>query len=141
MVKIVSLLILGTILGGCAQKGPSQLTLEQVPAALRQAFASSKTKLLQTSAESAARLVAEKLYAAASLQLQALAGNTDLTDEQRSVVAGATIAVNAALQEIAAGVRAPETAPNAPDTVAPPEASKDDAAAAKAVLEHYKRTK
>src|SRR5688572_26441185 len=128
MLRFVSLVMLMAVLVGCAKKGPTELTLEQVPEALRKAFASAKS-LLKTSAESVAKLVTEKQYAAASLQLQALAGNTDLTDEQRGVVSGATIAVNAALQEMAASVQV-EAAPSAPGSPAPPRAAKEDAAAA-----------
>ncbi|HEX7858868.1 MAG TPA: hypothetical protein VF773_00935 [Verrucomicrobiae bacterium] len=139
MLRIFSLVVLAAMLVGCAKKGPTELTLEQVPEALRKAFASANN-LLKTSADSVAKLVTEKQYAAASLQLQALAGNTDLTDEQRGVVSGATVAVNTALQEMAAAVQV-EAATSAPGSPAPPQAAKEDAAAAAAVLEHYKRTK
>ena len=141
MSKFSSLIVLLALFVGCAQKGPPELTLEQVPEALRQAFATAKTSLLKTSAESTAKLVAEKQYAAASLQLQALSANTDLTDEQRRVIAGATIAVNAALQELAASVQPSEATPAVPGSAAPSPSEKEDAAAAAAVLEHYKRTK
>ena len=141
MWKVVSTLLVAAALIGCAGKGPTELTLEQVPEALRQAFATAKSGLLKKSAESIAILVAEKQLAAASLQLQALAANTDLTDEQRSVVAGATVAVNAALQELAgSAVPAEASAPEAASSTSahPP---KEEAAAAAAVLDHYKRTK
>jgi hypothetical protein len=142
MLKIVSSLLITAALIGCSAKGPTELTLEQVPEALRQAFAPAKSSLLKRSAESVAKLVAEKQLALASLQLQALSANTDLNDEQRSVIAGATVAVNAALQELAASV-APETSAPAPGPSAapPPAPPTEEAAAAAAVLKEYQRTK
>ena len=141
MIKSFYLLTFLVLFAACARKGPAELTLDQVPAALRQAFATAKSSLLKTSAESTAKLVADKQYAAASLQLQALSANTDLTDEQRNIVAGATIAVNSALQELAASIQPPEAAPAVSGSPTPPAANNEDAAAAAAVLEHYKRTK
>lgn len=140
MWRVLSALMIAAVLVGCAKKGASELTLEQVPEAIRKAFATAKNSLIKTSAEGVAKLVEGKQYAAASLQLQALGANTDLTDEQRNVVAGATVAVNVALQELAASAQ-PAEAPaegGAPAPAAPP---KEEAAAAAAVLEHYQRTK
>ena len=139
MFKLIGTLLIAAALIGCGKKGPIELTLDQVPEALRTAFATAKNSLIKKSAEGAAQLVADKQYTAASLQLQALAGNTDLSDEQRSVVAGATVAVNVALQELAASVPPPEAAPE-PGKPAPPPPT-EEAAAAAAVLEHYKRSK
>ena len=141
MWKVVSTLLIAAALIGCAGKGPTELTLEQVPEALRKAFATANSSLLKKSAESVATLVADKHLAAASLQLQALAANTDLTDEQRSVVAGATVAVNAALQELAASAAPAEAAAPEAATATSPQPPKEEAAEAAAVLDHYKRTK
>jgi hypothetical protein len=143
MLKVVRTLLVAAALVsliGCGRKGPTELTLEQVPEALRKAFASAKSSLLKTSAESVAKLVTDKQLAAASLQLQALSGNTDLSEEQRNVVAGATVAVNAALQELAAATPAAEAPAPAPGQPAPPPPT-EEAAAAAAVLEQYKRSK
>ena len=142
MIRIFSVLLMAAVLIGCGKKGPAELTLEQVPEAIRTAFATAKNSLIKTTAESIAKLVGDRQYAAAALQLQALSANTDLTDEQRSVVAGATVAVNGALQELAAAAEpaATEEVPSGPKP-AVPEASKEEAAAAAAVLEHYSRTK
>lgn len=141
MWRVFSALLIAVVLMGCGKKGPPELTLDQVPEAIRTAFATAKNSLVKTSAEGVARLVAEKHYAAASLQLQALSANTDLTEEQRSVIAGATVAVNAALQELAATLEPAETAPADGSTPPPPPAEKEEAAAAAAVLQNYQRTK
>jgi predicted small lipoprotein YifL len=140
MLRVLSALLIAATMIGCGKKGPEELTLEQVPEAIRKAFVTAKNSLVKTSAEGTAKLVEEKQYAAASLQLQALSANTDLTEEQRNVVAGATVAVNAALQELAASLQPAEVAESegAPKAAAPP---KEEAAAAAAVLEHYQRTK
>ena len=142
MLRIFYPLLIATLLMGCGKTGPAQLALEEVPGALKTAFANARPAFLKTSATSIAKLVEDKHYAAASVQLHALAGNTDLTDEQRDVVGGATVAVNAALQELAAAAvpepgAPPATAPKA-QTAAP---SQDEAAAAAAALEHHIRTK
>lgn len=127
------------VLAGCSRNGPAELSLSEIPAAMRTAFATARTAL-RTNAEGVTTLVTGKQYAAASLQLQALAANADISDSQRSVVAGATVAINAALQEQAAALEA--QAGNAegakPEQSQP---SKEDAAAATAVLEHHIRTK
>ncbi|MGZ8937698.1 MAG: hypothetical protein ACXW32_00650, partial [Limisphaerales bacterium] len=94
MWRVLSALLIAAVLMGCGKKGPPELTLDQVPEAIRTAFATAKNSLVKKSAEGVAKLVAEKQYAAASLQLQALSANTDLTEEQRNVIAGATVAVN-----------------------------------------------
>ena len=140
MLRILCPLLIAALLLGCGKSGPVQLTLEQVPEALKTAFADAKPAFLKTSATSIAKLVEEKHYAAASVQLHALAGNTDLTDEQRDVVGGATIAVNAALQELAAAVPEAGASP-ATATVPTVTPSQNDAAAAAAALEHHIRTK
>lgn len=142
MWRVFSTLFFAAILIGCARKGAPQLTLEEVPEALNKAFANARSAV-KKSAESTATLVAEKQYAAASLQLMALAGNHDLTGEQRAVVAGATVSVNTALQEIVAAAEAapaPEQ-PGAPPKTAAPPIDKEEAAAAAAVLQNYIRTK
>src|SRR5687768_2594406 len=142
MLRIFCPLVVAALLLGCGKSGPAQLTLEQVPEALKTAFANAKPTFLKTSATSIAKLVEEKHYAAASVQLHALAGNTDLTDDQRDVVGGATIAVNAALQELAAAA-APEAgaSPAATPHAPPVTPSQNEAAAAAAALEHHIRTK
>ena len=143
MSKVLSTLLIAAVWIGCARKGAPELSLNQVPDALRQAFATARPAV-KTSAESTAMLVTEKQYAAASLQLQALAGNTDLTDPQRGVVAGATVAVNTALQEIIAAAEAapaPEQSGAASSTTAVPPVDKEEAAAAAAVLQNYISTK
>lgn len=134
------MLVVATALIGCGRKGPPELTLEQVPEALKAAFATARPAM-KTNADSVAKLVSDRQYAAASLQLQALSANTDLTDDQRNVVAGATIAVNSALQEMAASLQPAEGAPAEGAAPAAPPANKEEAAAASAVLEHYQRTK
>lgn len=141
MLKIITIVMVATALMGCGPKGPPELTLEQVPEALKNAFATARPAM-KTNADSVAKLVSEKQYAAASLQLGALGANTQLTDDQRNIVAGATIAVNAALQEMAASLEpAAGEAPAEGAKPAAPPASKEDAAAAAAVLEHHIRTK
>ena len=139
MWRVLSALLIAAAMIGCGKKGPAELTLEQVPEALRQAFATAKNSLIKTTAESIAKLVGDKQYAAAALQLQALSANSDLTDEQRNVVAGATVAVNVALQELAASAQPSEAAESGAPARAP--APKEEAAAAAAVLEQYQRTK
>ena len=141
MCRFLSVLLIAAAMIGCGKKGAAVLTLDQVPEAIRTAFTTAKNSLLKTTAESIAKLVADKQYAAASLQLQALSANSDLTEEQRNIVAGATVAVNVALQEMAASVQAPETAPVEGAPAAPPPPQKEEAAAAAAVLQHYQRTK
>lgn len=146
MQKILSTLLVMAVIAsaliGCGKKGPPELTMDQVPEALKAAFTTAKNSLLKKNAETIAELVASKQYAAASLQLQAIASNTDLTDEQRNVVAGATIVVNGALQELAASAQPAADEASAPSAAPPvPAASKEEAAAAAAVLEHYSRTK
>lgn len=141
MWRLFCALLIAAVLTGCGSKGPPELTLDQVPEAIRTAFATAKNSLVKTSAEGVAKLVSEKQYVAASLQLQALSANTDLTEEQRNVVAGATVAVNAALQELAATVQPAEAAPAEGGAAPPPPADKEEAAAAAAVLQNYQRTK
>lgn len=140
MWRVLSALLIAAAMIGCGKTGPAELTLEQVPDAIRKAFVTAKNSLIKTSAEGVAKLVEEKQYAAASLQLQALNTNSDLTDEQRNVVAGATVAVNVALQELAAAAQPTDAGAEA-GAPAPPPAQKEDAAAAAAVLQHYQRTK
>jgi len=135
------LMLLAVAWAGCGRKGPPELTLEQIPEAIKAAFASARTAL-RTSADGVAKLVADQKYPAASLQLQALAANSDLTDEQRKVVAGATITVNSALQEQVAAMEAPVDPGTAESArPVPTAAAKEEAAAAAAVLEHHIRTK
>lgn len=136
----VALSIFVLIACGCGKKGPPELTLEQVPDAIRTAFTGAR-QALGTNAEGIAKLISQNQFAAASLQLQALAANTDLTDEQRNVLASATIAVNGKLQELAAAVQPPpEIAGPVPSATRAPVA-KEEAAAAAAVLEYHIRTK
>jgi predicted small lipoprotein YifL len=141
MLKLLGTLLMVAALVGCGRKGPPELTLEQVPPALRNAFANAKIALMRKNAESIAALVTDKQYAAAALQLQALSANTDLTDEQRNVVGAATITVNRTLQELAASIQpTAEAVPTqAQPAAAPP--NKEEAAAAAAVLQHYIQTK
>jgi predicted small lipoprotein YifL len=141
MWKVFITLLIAAVMFGCGKKGPEELTLEQVPEAIRAAFTTAKNSLVKTSAEGVAKMVSEKQYAAASLQLQALSANTDLTEEQQRVVAGATVAVNTALQEMAASLQPAEAAPVEGSTAPPPPAPNEEAAAAAAVLQHYQRTK
>lgn len=143
MLRLIGALFLAVAMIACGTKGPPVLTLDQVPDALKTAFATAKTSLLKTNAESIAKLVAEKQYALASLQLQALTANTDLTDEQRNTVAGATVAVNAALQELAASATAAPLEETASPQAKPdaPQPSNEDAAAAAAALQYHIRTK
>jgi hypothetical protein len=129
---------------GCSKKGPPELTLDQIPAALTAAFASGSS-LLKQNAEGIVKLLEQKQYAAASVQLQALSSNTTLTDEQRIIVGGATIALNAFLQQQVAAFQE-EPAPDAAAAQsakpsAPPAISREEAAAAAAAAEHYVRTK
>ena len=136
-----SALLLIAALFGCASKELPELTLQQVPEALRKAFATSKKTFLKKNAESIAILISDKQYPAASLQLQALTGNPDLTDEQAKVVAAATVTINRTLQELADSV--PPTAEPAPAQAqaATPIPNKEESAAAAAVLQHYIQTK
>ena len=137
---VVGICALIALVCGCGKKGPPELSLDQVPEAIKGVFASSR-QALRTNADGIARLVAEKQYVAASLQLQALAGNSDLSDQQRSVIAGATIAVNSKLQELAATAETRAAGAGPVPTSAPTPAAKEEAAAAAAVLEHHIRTK
>lgn len=143
MWKALSTLLIAATLMGCARKGALQLTLDEVPEALRKSFAMARSGV-KTTAESTAKLVNDKQYVAASLQLQALGRNSDLTDEQRSTVAGATVAVNTALQEMVAAAEtatAPDQPGSAPAATATSTVDKDEAAAAAAVLHNYISTK
>ena len=137
---VVGICALFVLACGCGKTGPVELSLEQVPEAIKGVFASAR-QALRTNAEGIAKLVIDKQYAAASLQLQAIAANSELSDEQRKVVAGATIAVNSKLQELAAA--AETAAPNSEGVPAsaPTPVAKEEAAAAAAVLEHHIRTK
>ncbi len=143
MMRFVASMIIVAALLGCGAKGPPELTLEQVPDALKAAFASARPAV-RTSAEGTGKLIAEKQYVPASLQLQSLMANPDLSDEQRSIVAGATVAVNRKLQELAdSGSRdenVPQPAGSSP-AQAPTPVAKEDAAAAAAALEYHIRTK
>src|SRR5688572_25033952 len=114
---LLSLMLVAGVIAGCSKKGPPSLSLEQVPEAIRSAFASAR-QALRTNAEGIAKLVADKQYVPASLQLQALGATSDLSEEQRRVVAGATIAVNSKLQEMAGAVEI-RTEIAAPATPAP----------------------
>lgn len=141
MWRVLSALWIAAALVGCAKKGATQLTLEQVPEALKKAFATALPPVRKT-AESTGTLVAEKQYLAASLQLQVLAEKIDLTDEQRNVVGGATVAVNLALQELADAIEAPaEQGANSSATPSAPKVNQEEAAAAAAALQHHIRTK
>lgn len=141
MFRIVSALLIAAVLAGCGRKDLPELTLEQIPPALQQAFANAKNSLIRKNADSIAMLVTEKQLVAASLQLQALSANTDLTHEQRNIVGAAMITVNRALQELAESVAAnPENLPTETQSSAPP-AKQEEAAAAAALMQHYIQTK
>ena len=122
---------------GCSKSDPrpEPLALADVPAALREAFASAEENL-KNMAESTAAAVTENKLPAASIQLHQLAGSPALQPEQRDVVARATITVNEQLQAMLPV--APE--PGSEVQGAPP-SNPQEAAAAAAVLQHYQATK
>jgi hypothetical protein len=134
---------LTVLLAGCAKQGPPPLTLEESPDAIVQAFKAARMQP-KKNAEGIALLIKEKQYMAANIQLQALISNPELSEEQRSVLASASIAVNEMLQTIAA-TAAPELAPAEEPGAAPrpaaPQVSEDEAKAAAAAIQHYRMTK
>lgn len=135
--RLIALLIFASaLLCGCGSKPPPPLAIEEVPAALRKEFASAKT-FVKKSAETIAQQVTKEEYAPASVQLQALTANTDITESQRDIASRALVAVNLKLQELAESIQ--PTAEGAPPS-APP-ASPEKAAEAAAAQQHYILTK
>ena len=104
---------------------------------LRKEFQPAKL-LVKQSAESVAKLVEQKSYPGAAIQLQSLIAQ-ELSEPQREAVSAALQTVNQKLQEQAA-VLEPAAAGEA---AAPPvpAAKAEEAAAAAAVMERYKQTK
>jgi hypothetical protein len=97
----LSILLLATFLaGGCGEavKPPTPISLEQIPAELKKAFASAAAETKDLS-DLAATVVQSKDFPKASMTLTALAQRPDLTKIQSRIVAGATMTVNAALLE------------------------------------------
>lgn len=122
----------------CGQKGPPPLTLDQVPEALRKSFASARLQP-KKNAEAVAALVADKQYAVASIQLQALLEAADISREQRDTVSAALVTVNETLAQIA-GATEPTKAGE--EALAPaPAATPQQVEEAKAVRQHYIMTK
>ncbi len=124
---------------GCGAKNPPPLTLEEIPAAMKKSYASAR---LQTkkNAEAVAKLIEEKQYAVASIQLQGLLQTEGLNDDQRNVTSAALTTINALLAQV---VGEAEPAPAGGDAPPPPkvEMNQQDVEAAKAVRQHYIRTK
>lgn len=123
---------------GCDRStGPKPLALEEIPGALRQAFQPARL-LVKQGAESIAKLVEQKQYAAATIQLQSLLPQ-ELSDQQREVASAALQTLNQKLQELAATVQPSEDG-SAPKPPSEP-VKAEEAAAAAAVMDQYIRTK
>jgi hypothetical protein len=135
------MMAVGLVFPGCSKSGPPPLTLEEIPAAITAAF---KTGKLQPkkNAEAIAKLISEKQYAIASIQLQALLSNPDLTPEQREVLSSSFRTVSETLQAQVASVD-PGAAPAEGGSPKPPPqpVTREEAAAAAAAIEHYRATK
>lgn len=142
MFRQLYFLCLVFLFAGCAKEGPPPLTLDESPAAISKAFQTARMQV-KKNAEAVATMIKEKHYAGASIQLQALLSSSELSAEQRDVLSAASIAVNEALQAIAA-TAAPEMAPaeepGAPKPPAP-QVNEEEAKAAAAAIQHYRMTK
>jgi hypothetical protein len=124
----------------CGRSGPKPLTLEEIPAALSNAFASSSL-LVKQNAQSIGKLVTQKQYAAATIQLQTLLP-LQITGEQRNVASAALATLNEILQQqVASASSAPPEAGVSKSSTPIPSATKEEAAAAAEVMNHYIRTK
>src|SRR5687768_16642583 len=96
--------ILMIAFAGCGgPSGPPPLTVEEIPAAITKVFQSAKL-LVKQNAISIAKLVEDKKFAGASIQLQALLPQ-ELSKEQRDVVSAALQTLNQILQEQAASIQ------------------------------------
>jgi hypothetical protein len=142
MTRLSLLLLAVLIFGACSRNGPPSLTMEEVPAALIKAFQTARMQV-KKNGESVAQLIRNKQYVAASIQLQALLSNPDLSKEQRDVASSALLTVNETLQSQAAVTQPTTAAEDGNATPKPPAqaVSPDDAKAAAAALEHYRATK
>ena len=129
----------------CGAKGPP-LSIDQVPTELEKAFKSAPEGV-RALTQAIGRLIERKQYAPASMQMQAMLGDTTLSKEQRSVIARAMATVNNAMQgqlaiqeaAVAPADNGGKSRPQAP----PPDLSGSEttAAEAKATLDLYKRSK
>lgn len=134
------LLSLGLALATACSKSPPALTLEDLPAAITKSFQSARLQV-KKNAEAIAKLIQDRQYALASIQLQALSAHPDLTKEQRDVLAAGMVAVNQTLQAQAETI-APAPSGDTESPKPPPQpVSTEEAATAAAALEHYKATK
>ena len=139
MPKFFLLATLLLLVSGCnRQGGPKPLSLEEIPAALSNAFKPARL-LVRQNAESIAKQVVDKQYASATIQLQVLLPQ-ELTKPQREVASASLLTLNQILQEQAASAQSPESDQPANTTVKQP-ASPEEAAAAAAVMQNYIRTK
>jgi hypothetical protein len=134
----VRFLFLALLIVGCNRStGPKPLALEEIPAALREAFQPAK-RFVRQSAESIAKLVEQNQIAGATIQLQSLLSQ-QLNDEQSEIASAALHALNQLLNEQAAAFLPPSGEKSAAPSLPP--AKTEEAAAAAAVMEHYIRTK
>jgi hypothetical protein len=97
---LLGLLLAMALMTGCgeAESPAKPITLEEIPAALSKAFASSKAETKDISGQTAAAVQA-KDYAKAATLLENLRQRPNLTSLQGRTIAGAAMSVHAALVE------------------------------------------
>jgi len=124
---------------GCSRQQLKPLAVEEIPTALSNAFKPAHL-LVRQNAEGIAKLVIEKQYPPASIQLQTLLSQ-ELSKEQRDTASASLVTLNQILQEQAATLQtsAPEGSPQ--NTAPKQSAKKEEAEAAAAVMQNYIRTK
>jgi hypothetical protein len=139
MSRVSAIFILVVALSGCSKKsGPPALTIEQIPAAMSNAFKTASL-LLRNGSDSVIQLVQNKEYAGATMQLNGLLANTSLDDQQRDVSSASLTTLNQILQELIQSVAATETSGSPAPSPKPPQT--EEAVKAAAAMEHYLQTK
>src|SRR6476646_7185747 len=98
MIRIAVAAVMAIIITGCNRTAaPKPLALEEIPAALSNAFKPARM-LVRQNAESIAKQVVEKQYAPATIQLQAMLPQ-ELSSEQRMVASTALMTLNQILEQ------------------------------------------
>lgn len=141
-IRILLGALAATVLIACSQKNPAPeaLALEEVPEAIRGAFANAEESLKEQ-AEQTATSVSENKLAAASMQLKMLSSIRELDQKQREVVTRSMYAVNDQLQLLVESAQAQAASQTGAAPGAPPAPTSRETAEAAAVLQHYQATK
>jgi hypothetical protein len=133
-------ILLALVSGGCTRSsGPAPLTVEQIPAAIQNAFREARP-LLRQNADSISTLIKAGKYAAATIQIQAMLSQ-ELSDAQRDVVSAALQALLGAVQQQAENPTKSSAATGGTAGPANDAAKKTEDAAAAVVMEQYIRSK